>query len=114
MNSRMEKKNKTNTSLGKERMLSVLNANKGFFWDKGPLDLEQDSYIIIERMLEFGSEEDINVLIGHYGIEPLKRVIKESRSLSPKTVNYFAWLFGIPRKDTKCFSDASPKIWNPF
>ena len=95
-------------------MLSVLDTNKGFFWDKGPLDLERDSYIIIERMLEFGSEDDINALIGHYGIEPIKRVTKESRSLSPKTVNYFALLFGIPRKDTRCFSDASPKIWNPF
>ena len=110
----MKKTKKANTSLRREKMLSILDTNKGFFWDKGPLDLERDSYIIIERMLEFGSEDDINALIGHYGIESLKRVIRESRSLSPKTVNYFALLFGIPRKDTKCFSDASPRIWNPF
>ena len=85
-----------------------------YFWDKGPMNLKQDRYIIIERILEFGTEDEIKIISDYYGRESVEEVVIQSRSLSPKTVNYFALLFGIPREKTKCFSDVSPKIWLPY
>ena len=45
-------------------MENILKTNRRYFWDKGPLSPRQDKYIIIERVLEFGTEEDISYLVG--------------------------------------------------
>ena len=92
----------------------IITNKRSYFWDKGPMNPKQDSYIIIERILEFGTEDEIKIISDYYGRESVKEVVMQSRSLSPKTVNYFALLFGIPREKTKCFSDVSPKIWLPY
>ena len=91
----------------------ILTNNRSYFWDKGPLNPKEDRYIIIERILEFGTEDEIKIISDYYGRESVEDVVMQSRSLSPKTVNYFALLFGIPREKTKCFSDTSLRIWPP-
>ena len=67
----------------------IIGENRRYFWDKGPLSLRRDKYIIIERVLEFGTEEEVEIALAYYGPESVKEVVRESRSLSPKTVNYF-------------------------
>jgi len=95
-------------------IVKLIEARKDLFWDKGPLDPERDRYVIVERTLEFGTEENAETVIRFYGEEFIKVVIKESTNLSPKTVNYFAMMFDIPREESRCFSDASRRIWQPF
>ncbi|MDM8556787.1 hypothetical protein QUF75_18835 [Desulfococcaceae bacterium HSG7] len=92
----------------------IITNRRVYFWDKGLMNPKQDRYIIIERILEFGTEDEIKIISDYYGRESVEEVVIQSRSLSPKTVNYFALLFGIPREKTKCFSDVSPKIWLPY
>lgn len=92
----------------------MLTDRKGLFWDKGPLDLEKDKFVIVERILEFGTEKEFRAVVSGYGDEFVREVVRNSRTLSPKTVNYFAGLLGISREATRCFSDASPRIWQPF
>lgn len=92
----------------------ILQTKRRYFWDKGPLDHRRDKYIIIERVLEFGTEVEVDVIQNYYGIEAVKSVVIESRGLSPITVNYFSLLFGFSREETKCFSDVSQKIWQPY
>ena len=92
----------------------ILRTKKRYFWDKGPLNINRDKLIIIERILEFGTESEVDMIRGYYGLEAVKQVVKESRELSPKTVNYFSLTFGIPRGATRCFSDASQRIWQPY
>lgn len=98
----------------KRAIENILETKSRYFWDKGPLDPKQDNYIIIERLLEFGTEDEVVVIQDYYGIEAIKAVVKESRVLSSKTVNYFSWLFGISRGETKCFSGASRRTWQPY
>lgn len=95
-------------------MANILKTNRRYFWDKGPLSPRQDKYIIIERLLEFGTEEEVETVIAYYGPESVKQVVKESRELTPRTVNYFSLLFGLSRGETKCFSDVSQRIWQPY
>lgn len=97
-----------------ESLMAKLISKRRYFWDKGPLELERDQYVIIARVLEYGTEDEVDTIIRYYGIEAVKRVVMESRELSKRTVNYFALLFGIPRSETKCFSDVSPRIWQPY
>lgn len=92
----------------------MITSRKGLFWDKGPLDLEEDKFVIIERILEFGTEKESQSIVSYYGDELVRKVVRNSRNLIPKTVNYFASLLCISREVTRCFSDVSPRIWQPF
>ncbi len=39
---------------------SVIKDRRRYFWDKGPLTPQQDKYVIIERVLEFGMRRNIH------------------------------------------------------
>ncbi len=92
----------------------IIASRKGLFWDKGSLDPEEDKFVIVERILELGTERESQAVVSYYGGEFVREVVCNSRNLSPKTVNYFARLLDISREATQCFSDASPRIWQPF
>lgn len=92
----------------------IIRDNRRYFWDKGPLNPARDKFIIIERVLEFGTEDEVQVILNYYGTESVKEVVRESRELSQRTVNYFALLFGLSRGNTRCFSDVLPRIWQPY
>lgn len=92
----------------------IINQNKRLFWDKTFLDSDTDKYIIVERVLERGTEGEFKAVLAFYGEEFIKKVVSQSRNLSPKTVNYFSMVFGIPREATRCFSEALPPIWRPY
>ena len=92
----------------------ILAARRELLWDKASLHPDRDKYVIVERILEFGTEEEAAAVIHSYGHEFIKEVIKESPNLSHKTVNYFSMIFNIPRENSRCFSDASRRIWQPF
>jgi hypothetical protein len=86
-------------------IFKILTPGKSLFWDKREIDPARDGYVIAERILEFGTEEEIKTLTAWFGEKFLKKIITESRVLSPKTVNYFALYFNIRRDETRCFSD---------
>jgi hypothetical protein len=92
----------------------IIASRKELYWDKSLLDPEKDKFIIIERILEFGTEKESQAVISYYGTEIIGDVVRNSRSLSPKTVNYFVNLLDVSRENTRCFSDVSPRIWQPF
>jgi hypothetical protein len=97
-----------------ESVRRIIAERKGLFWDKALLDPEKDKFVIVERILEFGTEEDSHTVISYYGNSFVRHVVLSSRNLSPKTVNYFARILDISREATRCFSDASLRIWQPF
>lgn len=92
----------------------IISTRSRLFWDKSSLDSERDKYAIAERILEWGTEKEAQTAISYYGKEFVKHVVMRSRNLSPKTVNYFSLMLGIPREATRCFSDVSLQIWRPY
>lgn len=92
----------------------IINQNKRLFWDKSGINSKSDKYVIAERILEWGTESEVRTVLSCYGKDFVRRVVTESRNLSPKTVNYFSLIFGIEREATRCFSDASRQIWRPY
>jgi hypothetical protein len=47
----------------------MIASRKGLFWDKGPLDLEKGKFVIVERILEFGTERESQAVVSYYGDE---------------------------------------------
>lgn len=74
----------------KNSVQRIITSRKSLFWDKGPLNPDEDMFVIVERILEFGTEREFQSVISCYGETSIRDVVRNSRNLSPKTVNYFA------------------------
>ena len=89
-----QKNNSTNLRKGKIR--------PSLFWDAGRIDPEKNAKYIIARVLDFGDIEDIRALRAEYSQSMIMAVVRNNRSLLPKSANYWAIYYGIPRKDVSC------------
>ena len=98
-------------------MKSILNhINTTYFWDIDlqKLDEVKSKRIIIERVMSFGTIQEIKLLKTYYGVT---EVIKNLRMLSyidSKNLNFFSLLFNIPKADFKCYTRKQLKDqhWN--
>ena len=57
------------------------------FWDTDPskLDLDKHAPYIIERVLDFGRDDEVRWLWSHYNKSLIKQVVENSRSLRADT-----------------------------
>lgn len=62
-----------------------------FFWDADPLqlDIRKNKSYIIERLLELGDERAVHWLFLTYSLKEIRRVLDNSRSLSPKSRRFW-------------------------
>ncbi len=69
-----------------------MNLRQSLFWDTDPkrINIKKNSAYIIERVLDFGTDQEVRWLKKTYNPKLIKKVVKKSRSLSPKSKNL--WL----------------------
>ena len=62
-----------------------------YFWDVSFKDLSLEKYprFIAERILNYGDLESVRWLIDKVGMDFISSVVKTSRNLDPKTLNYW-------------------------
>lgn len=74
------------------------------FWDLEveKLDLKKHSYQIIDRILEYGNTPQVHWMFKNYPKEQIIEVIKNSRQLSPKSANFWANYYEIPKEEVRC------------
>ena len=72
------------------------------FWDADRIDPAKNAKYIIARVLDFGDIEDIRTLQAEYSRSRIMTVVRNSNRLLPKSANYWAIYYGIPRKDVSC------------
>ncbi|MCD6317672.1 hypothetical protein J7M02_01240 [Candidatus Aerophobetes bacterium] len=90
-----------------------LNKNaKKILWDRE----EVSESIFIERAIQYGPEDLIRKLEKKLGREKIVSVLKKSRSLSKRVVNYWCLIYNIEPNDTYAFSSEREgvTIWEPF
>ena len=59
------------------------------FWDTNPakIDLQKNARYIIERVMDFGNDEEARWIWNFYDKHLLKDVVEKSRDLRPRTKN---------------------------
>ncbi|MDK2948888.1 MAG: hypothetical protein PWQ56_53 [Patescibacteria group bacterium] len=62
---------------------------QSLFWDVDPskIDVNKDAEYIIERILDFGHDDEVRWMWRFYDKELVKKVVNNSRSLKKETVN---------------------------
>lgn len=85
---------------------------KKYFWDTdfGQLDTDKNRFYIIARIFEYGDEKAVTWALEHFTKEDIKKTLRESRSLSPKSGNFWALFFNLRRPDLKCFKKSFLKL----
>ncbi len=85
-------------------MKNVPSFVEKYLWDVkvDSLDINKHSGFVIERVLEYGDTESFAWLIKTYEKENILDVLKKSKRISPKTGNFYAIYFGIPKSELLC------------
>ena len=77
---------------------------KKYLWDvkTETLDINEHSSFVIERVLEYGDTDALSWLLKTYKKEKILDVLKQSKRISPKTGNFYALYFGVPKEELLC------------
>jgi len=67
---------------------------QSLFWDTDPktIDLKKNSTYVIERILDFGKDEEVRWMWNFYNKDLLRNVVKNSRSIRKDTKNLWSLL----------------------
>ena len=68
---------------------------QSLFWDANPekLDPERNAQYIIERILDFGRDDEVRWLKQQYDSARIKKAVEKSRSLRPDTKKLWTLIF---------------------
>jgi len=85
---------------------------KKYFWDTdfSQLDLDKNRSYVISRIFEYGDERAVIWALHYFDKEDVKKTLRESRVLSPKSGNFWALFFSLRKSDFRCFRKSSLKL----
>lgn len=90
--------------------------NQAYFWDTDPTHLDeiQSKRLIIERIMNYGNLHDIQLIKEYYGIKEIKSILCNINYIDPKTLNFIALFFHIPKTKFKCYlkKQSTSQHWN--
>jgi len=80
--------------------------NKTYFWDVDlqRLDEIKSKRLIIERVMNFGTLQEIKLIKRYYEKKEVIKIICDLNYIDPKTLNFFSLLFNIPKSNFKCYT----------
>ncbi len=89
---------------------------KELFWDVDPqnIDLIKHQSFILQRVLNYGTLDNLQELISVYGIKKIKSAVCQLKNLSNKSLNFVSFFFSIPKEQLKCYTkkQLSQTHWN--
>lgn len=88
-----------------KKEITINDFSPHLFWDvdKASFDLEIYKVQMISKVLEYGNWNDWTFLKEYYGLETIKEVSLNLRSLDAVTLSYLAILFSIDIKEFRCY-----------
>ena len=83
--------------------------SKTLFWDSdvNHLHLQKNKFYIIERIGSRGSYRDWKKMLSLYSTEDIITNIVKIKDLDPKTLNFCAFYFDIPKQNFECYMKPS-------
>lgn len=83
-------------------------------YDIARLDITRDANLIIQRVLEFGTWDEIRWLFKTYRSKRIRLFLRQygDRSLKPVTFTYWRKLLGVRRWRKSPFPTGKGELWN--
>lgn len=99
-----------------EKPITINDFSKHLFWDVDleGFDFEKHKTHLIQKVLEYGLIKDWNLLKTKYGLEVIKDVSLNLRSLDAVTLSYLSTIFNIEKTEFRCYKHKQlyPTYWN--
>lgn len=82
---------------------------RSLFWDTNSDTFDPIAFPVytIERVLEYGDEDDVVWLRRTFTREQIVDVLRSDRRLTPLSANFWALVFGVPAHDVAALANAS-------
>lgn len=77
---------------------------KKYFWDVDfdKIDPKVNARDILARLLEYGDEKAISWMKRNFTKDEIADILFNLRTVSPKSANFWALIFGINKKKVRC------------
>jgi len=100
--------------VNKEPQLNQLSSHLFWEYDASTLEWEEDSLLIIHRVLEYGLLNDWLVVYRYYGLETIVENAKSFRTLDPIAHSFIATISKTPLNAFRCYTTKllNPTLWN--
>jgi ribosomal protein S8 len=99
-----------------KKEITINDFSQHLFWD---VDLNGFNFIkhkshLIQKVLEYGFIKDWKLLKELYGLETIKEVSLNIRSLDAVTLSYLAAIFKTDKTEFRCYKHRQlyPNLWN--
>jgi hypothetical protein len=99
-----------------ENQITINDFSQHLFWDVDldDFDFELHKVHLIHKVLEYGLLKDWNLLKQYYGLEVIKEVSLNLRTLDAVTLSYLSTIFNIDKTEFRCYKHKQlyPTYWN--
>jgi hypothetical protein len=99
-----------------ESNYTIKDLSSHLFWDLDAttLDFEKSKEQIIYKVLEFGMMKDWLIIKNVYGLDTIKNIALQFRSLDAITLSFLSNLFEIDKSNFRCYihKQSNPNFWN--
>ena len=99
-----------------ENPITIADFSPHLFWDVDleQFDFEKHKSHLIQKVLEYGLKKDWILLKACYGLEIIKEVSLNLRSLDAVTLSYLSAIFQIDKTQFRCYKHKLlfPTYWN--
>lgn len=99
-----------------QNTVKISDFSKHLFWDVdlNGFDFELHKVHLIHKVLEYGMLKDWNLLKEKYGLETIKEVSLNLRTLDAVTLSYLSTIFNIDKTEFRCYKHRQlfPNLWN--
>ncbi len=99
-----------------DKNITIQDFSQHLFWDVDlkTFDLEKFKIFMVERVLQYGKLQDWKNLKSFYGLETIKEISLNLRSLDAVTLSFVSTIFKIDKKEFRCYKHRQlvQNYWN--
>lgn len=99
-----------------QNKISTYDFSEHLFWDVDiqQFDMENNANQMIYKVLEYGTWNDWLLLKKYYGLEKIKEVSLQLRSLDAVTLSFLSVYFNIEKSEFRCYKHKQliSNYWN--
>ena len=86
------------------------------FWDTDPSEInwEKSFRYVIARVIEYGAVTDWKKLKEYYGLEKIKEVMLNERTVDSRVLSFVSCVLEVPKESFRCYKErqSRPPHWN--
>ena len=99
-----------------KKKITINDFSKHLFWDVDldGFDFDKHDGFFAQRVIEYGKMEDWNLLKKLYGLEKIKELALQFRTLDAVSLSYLSAIFNIDKTEFRCYKHKQlvQNYWN--